>query len=157
SLLLLSFPAIAAEGQKEGMPQLDFANPLTKAQVVWGVLIFLAFYLLLRHWALPAVGGVLEERAATIGGDLEAATRAKADADRAAAELAEATRQAQTTAQSEIAAAVAKAKEAAAQQAASLNARLDADIAAAEQRIGAARAAAMGALRQVAGETASAV
>ncbi len=139
------------------MPQLDFANELTLAQVVWLVLIFLALYLLLSRWALPMVGAVLEHRAATIATDLDAARQSKDAADAAVAELTAATRSAQATATAQIAGAVATAKEAAAAQAGVLNDRLDAQIAAAEQRIAAARAAALGALGQVAGDTAEAV
>ena len=55
------------------MPQLDFATPLTTSQVVWGALIFIVLYVLPPACALPQVGAVLEERAAHIGRDLEAA------------------------------------------------------------------------------------
>jgi len=147
-------PAHEAKG---GMPQLDFANPLTTAQVVWLAIIFVVLYLLLSRWALPQVGAVLEQRASRIQGDLEAAQSAKASADAAVLDLTAATRQAQATAQAEIAGAVAAANEAASAQAATLNARLEVQLAEAEQRIGAARAAAMGALRNVAADTASAV
>jgi len=154
---LLASVAHAAEGKKGGMPQLHFDNPLTISQVVWGAIMLVVLYLLLSRWALPKVGEVLEMRAAKIQGDLEAAHSAKASADAAVAELTEATRQAQATAQAEIAGAVAAAKDAAATQAATLNARLDAQLAEAEQRITAARGAAMGALRTVAVDTANAV
>lgn len=153
---LMTSVAFAAE-KKEGMPQLDFANKLTTSQVVWMALIFVCLYLLLSRWALPQVGAVLEMRAATISQDLDAARTAKGGADAAVAELTTATRSAQANAQAEIAGAVAKAKEEAAAEAATLNAKLDANLAAAEQRIAAARASALGALRQVAGETATAV
>ena len=52
---------------------------------------------------------------------------------------------------------MAAAKESAAAQSAELHARLDAQLAGAEQRIEAARTAALGALRQVATETADVV
>ena len=75
-----------------------------------------------------------------------------------AAEKAKAEAKAKAAAEAKIKAdAEAKAKAAATAQAATLNARLDAQLAEAEQRIAAARAAAMGALRQVAGETAAVV
>ncbi|MBU6499664.1 MAG: F0F1 ATP synthase subunit B' [Rhodospirillales bacterium] len=154
--LLASSAAFAQEAPK-GMPQLDFHNPLTISQVVWLALIFLALYLLLSRWALPQVADVLELRAGTIGRDLEAARAAKAQADAAVAELTSATRAAQAGAQAEIAAAVAAAKQAAGEQAARLNARLEAQLHTAETQIAAARDAAMGALRQVAGETAGVV
>ncbi len=148
--------AVAAEAKK-GMPQLDFGNVLTKSQVVWLAIIFVLLYLLLSKWALPMVGTVLEKRAATIAGDLQAAQTAKLAADAAVAELTAKTRAAQAGAQAEIASAVDAAKAVATAQAASLNARLEAQLSEAERQIAAARNAAMGALRQVAGETAAVV
>jgi F-type H+-transporting ATPase subunit b len=149
---LLPFAAMA-----EGMPQMDFANPLTKSQVVWGVIIFLVLYLLLSKWALPGVGAVLESRAARIAADLETAMQAKNGAEAARHELALSAAAAHATAQGEIAAAIAAAKAANDAQSASLNARLDARLAEAEQQIATARASALGALRQVAGEAAGEV
>lgn len=135
------------------MPQLDFANPLTISQVVWMALIFGALYYVLASYALPQVATVLDHRAARINGDLESARLAKAEADAAAAELQNATRRAGTEAQAAIATALAQSKAEAAEQARVANERLDAQLTAAEQRIGAARAAAMGALRDVATDT----
>jgi len=149
-LLITAAPAWAAEG----MPQLDFANKLTTAQVVWLAIIFVALYLLLSRWALPQVASVLEMRATSIAGDLDAARRAKSEADAAVAEQAKATREAHASAQAEISAAVATSKAAADSKSATLNAKLDQQIAEAEERIARARAAAMGALEQVATETA---
>ncbi len=150
ALMLAAAPARAGEG----MPQLDFGNSLTQAQVVWLAIIFFALYLLLSKWALPQVASVLELRANAIAGDLDAARKAKAEADAAAAEQAKATREAHAGAQAEINAALAAAKAATDSESAALNARLDAQIADAERRIAAARVAAMGALEQVATETA---
>jgi F-type H+-transporting ATPase subunit b len=151
--VLIGFSAMAEEVQK-GMPQLDFKNPLTISQVVWLALIFVALYLLLSKWALPQVGAVLEMRAGRIAGDLDAARAAKAQADAAVAELTESTRVAHVSAQAEIAGAVTSAKQAAAEQSAKLSARLDAQLEVAEGQINKARNTAMGALRQVAAETA---
>ncbi len=150
ALMLAAAPARAGEG----MPQLDFGNSLTQAQVVWLAIIFFALYLLLSKWALPQVASVLELRANAIAGDLDAARKAKAEADAAAAEQAKATREAHAGAQAEINAALAAAKAATDSESAALNAKLDAQIADAERRIAAARVAAMGALEQVATETA---
>jgi F-type H+-transporting ATPase subunit b len=147
----------AVPARAAGMPQLDFGNPLTLAQVVWLGIIFLALYLLLSRWALPQVASVLEHRAGVIAADLEAARTAKQKADDAVAELTRATREARAEAQAQIAAAVASGKAQAEAQAAELNAKLDAQIAAAEQRIAAARGQALGALEQVAVETAQIV
>jgi F-type H+-transporting ATPase subunit b len=148
---------MAAAPQKEGMPQLNFANILTISQVVWGAIIFVVLYVLLSRWALPKVTTVVEARDASIAGDLETARHAKAEADRAVDELTAATRQARSEAQTAIAEATQQAKADAAARSAEMNQRLDAQLAEAEGRIGQARAAAMGALRQVAGEAATAV
>ena len=85
--------ALAAEA-KEGMPQLDFKNVLLRSQVVWLVIIFVLLYVLLSRWALPKIATVLEKRASTIEGDLNAARSAKASADAAVAELTAKTREA---------------------------------------------------------------
>jgi len=151
ALVLLTLPAAA---MAEGMPQLDFQNPLTISQVVWMAVIFAILYQLLARWALPQVAEVLEARAVSIGRDLEAARQAKTESDAAVASLTEASHQAQAAAHAEIASAVAAAKEITAVQSVALHARLDAQLAEAERRIEAARAAAMRALRQVAAETA---
>jgi F-type H+-transporting ATPase subunit b len=150
--VLLPSAAMAA-----GMPQLDFANPLTLSQVVWGALIFIVLYILARWFALPEVASVLEERANHIARDLENAQQAKAKSDAAAVEVTEATAKARAEAQAAINAALETAQAAAARQAAVLNEQLEKQLAAAEQQIAAARAAAMGALRQVATETAATV
>ena len=77
----LLLPAVA---RAEGMPQLDFANPLTTSQVVWGVIIFAVLYVLLARIGLPKVGEVIEQRARHIAADLETAQKSKAQADAAA-------------------------------------------------------------------------
>ncbi len=140
-----------------GLPQIDFANPLTTSQVVWGALIFAVLYVLLSRGALPKVASVLEERTRTIGADLDAAKAAKQQADTHATEVIRATREAQATAAAEVAQATAAAKAAAEAEAARATAALDAQLAAAEARIHAARAAAMGALREVATDVTSAL
>ena len=139
------------------MPQLDFNNPLTIAQVVWMALIFGALYLLLSRWALPQVASVIDDRTARITADLDTARLSKAEADAAIIEVHSATRRAVTESQSAIASAIAQAKAEAAEQARAADARLDDQLANAEHRIRAARTAAMGALREVAVETASVV
>ena len=154
--VLLASSAFAEEAKK-GMPQLDFHNPLTVSQVVWLAIIFLALYLMLSKWALPQVDSVLKARAGAIAADLDAARGAKEAADSAITELTSATQAAQTTARMEIASAIDAAKAAADAQLATDNARLEAQLAAAETRIAAARASALGALREVATEATSVV
>jgi F-type H+-transporting ATPase subunit b len=151
---LLMFPAAAMAA---GMPQLDFANPLTTAQVVWGAIIFVVLYILLSRGGLPQVASVLEERAARISADLDAARAAKAKADADAAHSKAAYEQARAEAQTAINSAVNEAKEAAAKQAEVLNARLEQQLRDAEAQIAQARASAMSAVRQVSTETAAMV
>ena len=139
------------------MPQLDFSNPMIIAQVVWMALIFGGLYLLLSRWALPQVAEVVEARAQRIGADLDAARGAKAQSDSAIAEIAESSRRANAEAQSAISAAIAQAKSEALEQSRLADERLNEQLAVAERRIAEARASAMGALREVAQDTAHAV
>jgi F-type H+-transporting ATPase subunit b len=146
-------PALALAG--ETMPQMNFQNPLTIDQVGWMVVIMLVLYFLLSRWALPQIGKVLEHRAATITGDLEAARSAKAEADAAVAALNKTMNDARSAAQAEIAEAVAKAKAQARANAVALQAALDAQLEASEAQISAAREAALAAIKPVAADTAA--
>jgi F-type H+-transporting ATPase subunit b len=150
-LLLLTAPWAA---HADSMPQLDFGNKLLTSQVVWGAIIFGAFYYLAANWGLPRVGAILDMRARTIEGDLEQARIAKQTADKAVAELNEARRVAHAESQKALAEAAATAKQEADARAAEVNARLDKQLAESEAQIEAARAASMRALGEVAVETA---
>ncbi len=150
ALMLLPEAARAAEG----MPQLDFGNPMVISQVVWLAIIFLALYLLLAKWALPEVATVLANREASIRSDLDAAHGAQARANEAVREVTDATAKARAEAQAAINKAAEEAKKEAAARAEQLNARLEEQLRTSESRIAAARASAMGALRQVATDTA---
>ena len=154
ALVLLVLPMAA---RAEGMPQLDFTTPLTISQVYWGAAIFVVLYLLLARVGLPKVGAVIEQRAVHIAADLDAAKAQKAQADAAVADLTATIQRSRAAAQGEINQAVDQAKAAAAVQATALNARLETQLKAAEARINEARAAALGALHQVATDTASTV
>jgi F-type H+-transporting ATPase subunit b len=149
--------AASSAARADTMPQLDFGNKLLVAQVVWGALIFAAFYALAANWGLPKISSILEMRADTIARDLNQARDARADADRAIAELTAARMKAYAESQAAIAAALHAAKVEAAAKAAEQEARLDAQLAESEARIGEARSAAMGALREVATDTAMVV
>ncbi len=154
TLLMLSDAAASAA---EGMPQLNFANPLTISQIVWGAIIFFALYVIFSRSALPQVAEVLANRESRIAGDLEAARGAKVSADNAVAEVNAATARARADAQSAINAALDKAKQEAADRARVLNERLDQQLQASEQQIAAARKSALGAMREVATDTATVV
>jgi F-type H+-transporting ATPase subunit b len=140
-----------AAAQAEGtMPQMDFQNPLTSSQVVWMVVILVALYFTLSRWGLPQIGSVLENRATTIARDLEAARAAKAEADKAVAELNATMKKAREAAQAEVAKAEADAKAKALADAKALAAKLDAQLAYSEKLIADARAAALAAIKPVA-------
>jgi F-type H+-transporting ATPase subunit b len=147
----------AGTARADTMPQLDFANPLLLSQVVWGAIIFAAFYAAVSTVGLPRVGAILAMREQTIGEDLEQARLAKNKADRAVADLNEARRRAYAESQAALNAATQKAKEDAAAQSAALNAKLDSQLKASEAQIAAARNQALGSLRGIATETTSSV
>jgi F-type H+-transporting ATPase subunit b len=148
---------LPAAARAEGMPQLDFANPLTTSQVVWGAIIFAVLYVLLARIGLPRVGEVLEQRARHIAADLATAQASKSRSDAAAKEVAEATARARAEAQAAINAALEVANQEAAGRIAALNERLERQLHEAEAQIHAARTAALRALREVATETAATV
>jgi F-type H+-transporting ATPase subunit b len=154
---LLAALLLPTAAKAAGMPQLDFANPLTTSQVVWGAIIFAVLYVVLSRIALPKVGAVIEERARHIASDLEAAQASKARADEAAKHVAEATARARAEAQAAINTALDAAKQEASARIAALNERLEQQLHEAEAQINAARASAMRALRNVATETAATV
>jgi F-type H+-transporting ATPase subunit b len=147
----------AAAEASGGMPQLDFSNPLMLAQVVWLLIIFGILYYVLAKIVLPRFDSVLEDRRNRIQGDLEAARARKAEADAAMDAHRQATAKSRADAQQAIAAAQASAQADATAKAAVLNAKLNEQIANAEARIAIARDAAMGALREVATDTADAL
>ena len=151
----------AATESVPGMPQLAFGHAeqgrLLVAQVVWLLIIFGLLYWLVKNVGLPKVAEVLDERRQRIEGDLEAAQRMKEDADAAIVAQREATAKARSEAQASVAAAVQAAEAETQARSDALNAKHAAQIAEAEERIARARAAAMGALREVASETTAAV
>ncbi|WP_198372813.1 F0F1 ATP synthase subunit B family protein [Roseomonas rosulenta] len=156
--------AIAASSSAvpvQGMPQLAFGHPeqgrLLVGQMVWLLLIFAALYFLMANVALPRVGAVIEGRHARIAADLEAAQAAKAEADAAMAAHRAATEAARAEARAAVTNAVQAAQAESDAKAAALAARLNKQIAEAEAQIDAARAAAMGAIRGVATDTAEAL
>jgi len=149
ALCLMPFAA-QAEGT---MPQMDFQNPLTGAQVIWMAVILVALYVALSRWGLPQIGTVLANRANIIARDLETARAAKAEADKAVAALNATMKQAREKAQAEIAKAESEAKAKALADAKALNAKLDAQLEYSERQIAEARNAALAAIKPVAAET----
>ena len=150
--VITGFPAAAFAGDQ--LPQMDFANPYTSGQVVWMVVIMVALYYSLSRRALPAIGGIIENRRSRIAADLNAAQEAKIVAERAAAELNRTIMTARQASQAQIAEAIANAKREAQQKAEHLNARLATELARAEAAIEAARQSALAALPLIAEDVA---
>ena len=111
------------EQSSGGMPQLDFGNPWTIAQVVWMLIIFGALYFVMKQYALPQVEGVLAARRARIEADLESARRRSSGPMRRWPSTAE-RRRARAESQAAINAAAQRAQEEAAARSEALNARL---------------------------------
>ncbi|MCQ8241538.1 hypothetical protein [Rhizosaccharibacter radicis] len=153
ALLALGAPRAFAAG----MPQLDFGNPLTKWQVVWGAVIFAALYLLLSRSALPKVAFVLAERRGRIEADLDAAKLMRDQADAAIDALRRARHDAAAEANAIVDKVVAEARAQAATRNAEMNARLEAQIDAAERDVAESRARALASLPAVASDTAAAL
>jgi len=158
----LAWAASSAGGPPvEGMPQLAFGHPvqgpLLIGQVVWQVVIFFVLFLLLAFVALPRLGAVIENRRQRIEADLEAARTAMQSADAAIAAQREATQAARAEAQAAVNAAMQSAQQEMDAKAEALNAALAKQIGDAESRIDQGRKAALGAVRQVAGETVDAL
>jgi F-type H+-transporting ATPase subunit b len=144
-----------AEHGSGGLPQFQFQH--WGGQIAYLLVLFVILYLLISRVFTPRLRGVIDQRAATIAGALEAARQVQAEAASQAAaaqaELAEARARSHklaTDARSKAAA------DAAARQA-SEDARLGERMAEAEARIRASRDAAMAHVSGIAADTASAI
>jgi F-type H+-transporting ATPase subunit b len=158
----LAWAASSAGGPPvEGMPQLAFGHPvqgpLLIGQIVWQVIIFFSLFIVLAFVALPRLGAVFDHRRQRIESDLEAARAAMQSADAAIAAQREATQAARAEAQAAVNAAMQSAQQEMDAKAEALNAALAKQVAEAEARIDQGRKAALGAVRQVAGETVGAL
>ena len=136
------------------MPQLDVSTFPT--QIFWLAVTFALLYVLMARVAMPRIESVVEGRRRRIEGDLEKAAQMKAEAEAVMAAyekaLADARHQAQLT-MKETAERLDAEAAARQRQAAAL---IAAKTGEAEKRIAAAKASAMGSLRDVATEVARA-
>jgi F-type H+-transporting ATPase subunit b len=146
---------IPASEQGRGFPPFDPKN--FPSQIFWLVLAFVALYLILWRAALPRISGILQGRQRHIGDLLGEAQHFKAQSDDAIAAhekaLMEARARAQTLANETRERAAASAEARRKQVEANLNAR----IAEADKAIAARRQAAMGSVRTIASEAATAI
>ncbi len=126
-------------------------------QLVWLALTFGLLYLLLKRFALPRVGEVIEERRDRIQRDLEKAEKLKAETEQALATYEQALAEARAkgnaiakTMRDELSAEVEKER-------AAVDARIAQKLADAEAQIAQSRAKAMASVGDIAGDTAAAV
>ena len=145
----------AAEGHASGLPQFDFQ--WWPGQIAWFLIIFFLMLAFMRLFAVPRVGGTLDDRDRRIAGDIAEARRMKDEAD-AQAQAAQADMaQARAAAQKLGSEARAKAQAEIAARLAEEEAKLAKTSAEAEARIAAAREAAMAKVGGIAREAAGAI
>ena len=169
--LTIISPALAAESEQEthetvgaaggeahhegGFPPFQQEN--FAPQIVWLIGIFAILYLLMSRVALPRVGGILENRETKIASDLEASREMQARAQAAARANEESIRLRREEAQ-----AIGRdAQQKIASEAAAQRTRAEAEsaekIRAAEARISAAKAQALGNVEQIAVDAAASI
>src|ERR1700679_2980000 len=148
-------PSNAGEHAASGLPQFDLAQ--WPGQMVWMLVIFAVLIFLFAKVFVPKIGGTIAAREDKIGGDIGQARRlrdeAEAQAKAAADELAQARARAQRLGADAKSAATAEAEKRAAEE----EARLATVLEAAEGRIHAARAEAMGQVGGIAADGADAI
>jgi F-type H+-transporting ATPase subunit b len=127
------------------------------AQLVWLAISFVLLYVLMSRIALPRIGAILAERSRLVSDDLAAAERLKEQSN--AAHLAYEKALADARARAQVIASGTREQQA--RQTEDMHKRLEAQLherlAAAEQSIAQSRTAAMGNVRTIASETASAI
>lgn len=142
-----------AHGAKPGLPQLDVTT--FASQLFWLLISFVVLYVLISRIAAPKIGGVIQDRANRIKGDLDSAAQAKSQSEAAVANYEKALADARASAlkmsdeiRNKVQTEVNAKNEAAGKQ-------LAADMAKAEAQIAEKRASAMARVGDVARETAA--
>lgn len=140
---LLSAPALA-----DGLPQLDSSR--FSPQLVWLAISFAVLYYLMLRMVLPRIAQVLDDRQHKIDENLRRADNLRREAQTASAAYEKTMSEARAAAQQVIREAQDRLAKIAAERHAETMARLQADIEAAEGRIGQARATAIAGMRDLA-------
>lgn len=127
------------------------------SQLIWLTITFGLLYYLMAKVALPRIEAILHDRSQRLASDLEDAQRMKTEADRAGEAYETSLREAQAKAGGIVAEARAKLSAEADARRKAQEAELNARLAASEATLRERSAAAMGNVRGIAGETASAI
>jgi F-type H+-transporting ATPase subunit b len=147
--------AAGAQHESGGLPQFDFQ--WWPGQIAWFLIVFFGVLVFMRLFAVPRVGGAIDQREARITGDIAEARRMKEEADAQAeaaqADMAKARAAAQKLAQE----ARAKAQAEIAARLSQEEAKLADASSEAESRIARSRDAAMAHIQEIAEETAQAI
>ncbi len=137
------------------MPQLDASA--WAPQLIWLAICFIGLYFIMARYALPRIGGVLEQRRDKIADDLDQAERLKKDTEQAIAAYEAALAEARTNAHAIAEKTRSALKEETDRQRAALEAELAEKTEQAARRIAAAKNAAMAQVREVAADTAGVI
>lgn len=136
------------------MPQFEFGTVFVP-QIAWLAIIFAALYFGVVRLTLPKVGKVMQAREDQVSSDLDTAEKAKASADRLAADYDAGVAAAQEAARASLTASRAKSAAAIEKKLAKANEKLAAQADAAEAELAAAREKALGEIGLVAVDAAS--
>ena len=146
---------VPAGGHARPFPPFD--KQTFPSQLLWLTVTFAALYLLMSRIALPRIDSILENRRTRISGDLAEALRLKGESDAAIAAYEKSLADARGRAQALVNDARQKQAAEAEARRRTLDASLNARIAAAENSIAATKAAAMVNVRGIATEAAAAI
>jgi F-type H+-transporting ATPase subunit b len=138
-----------------GVPQFQFEH--WGGQIAYLLVLFVILYVLISRVFAPRMRKVIDERASTIAGALEAAKQVQAEAEDQAKAAAAEVADARATTQRLAAEARAKASAEAAERTAAADAETAGKVAEAETRIAAMRESAMANVGAIAEETAKAI
>ncbi len=136
------------------MPQFDFHHVFWP-QVAWLAVFFAVLYFGVVRLTLPKLGRVLDARQDKMTGDIAGAEKAKAEADRIAADYDAEVSTAQDAARARLADARVKASAAIEQKLATANKALSEQALEAQTALDAARTAALGEIELIAGSAAA--
>lgn len=141
-----------AEHGSGGLPQLDLQ--WWPGQIAWLLIVFVVVLAFMRLFAVPRLGGTIEDRENRISGDIAEARRLKAEADEQAQAAAVERAQGRSAAQRVAQDARSKAQAEVASKVAAEEAKLAEVVATAEAGIAKAREKAMTNVSAIAGDTA---